>query len=276
MAVYAVGDVQGCRVALDRLLDRLRFDSANDRLWLTGDLVRRGPDSLGVLRRVYGLGDAAVCVLGNHDLHLLAQAAGFGPGRGREAAEVLAAADGPTLLAWLQGLPLLHRDPSVGASMVHAGLLPAWTLDRASELAGEVEAVLRSEQAPALYAHMYGNEPRAWSPALDGWERLRVIVNAMTRLRYCDLAGNMDLDAAGPPGSQAREFMPWFQVPGRKSAGERIYFGHWSTLGLGGAGGAQGLDTGCVWGGHLTAVQVDDPDRPPIQVECGQEAVQNR
>jgi len=272
MAVYAVGDVQGCRAALDRLLDRLRFDPAIDRLWLTGDLVRRGPDSLGVLRRVHGLGEAAVCVLGNHDLHLLAQAAGYGPGRGREAAEVLAAADGPALLAWLQGLPLLHRDSAVGASMVHAGLLPSWTLDQAGELAGEVEAVLRSGQATALYAQMYGNEPRAWSPTLEGWERLRVIVNAMTRLRYCDPAGQMELEEAGPPGSQDKGFVPWFEVPGRRSAGERIYFGHWSTLGLGGAGGAQGLDTGCVWGGRLTAVQVDDPGRPPVQVECPQEA----
>jgi len=272
MPVFVVGDVQGCREALERLLDRLNFDSGSDLIWFTGDLVRRGPDSIGVLRLVRDLGSSAVCVLGNHDLHLLAQAAGVGKDKGGEAAAVSHATDGPALLDWLRQLPLFHNDRALGAAMVHAGLLPAWDIEQACELAAEVESVLRAGDSATFFRHMYGNEPDSWDPDLAGWDRLRVIVNAMTRLRYCDDRGGMHLVHAGPPGTQERGLLPWFDVPGRRSAGRRVYFGHWSTLGLGGAGGAQGLDTGCVWGGQLTALCVDDPGRAPIAVKCPESA----
>ncbi|MBI5613202.1 MAG: symmetrical bis(5'-nucleosyl)-tetraphosphatase [Gammaproteobacteria bacterium] len=257
MAVYAIGDVQGCHDALQALLEKIRFDPACDRLWFVGDLVNRGPQSAAVLRFVMGL-EAAVCVLGNHDLHLLAVAAGQARTRREDTLDdVLSAPDRDALLHWLRTRPLLHHDAALGYTLVHAGLLPSWDLGLARALAAEAEAALRGPAVDRLFAQMYGDQPDRWDPALAGWPRLRVIVNAFTRLRYCSADGRMDLAPKGVPGSQPPGLLPWFQVPGRKSRALRILFGHWSTLGLWNGDGAIGLDSGCLWGGRLSALRLD-------------------
>lgn len=260
MATYAIGDVQGCRDALARLLDSLRFDPATDHLWFAGDLVNRGPDSLGTLRLIRSLGDRAVAVLGNHDLHLLAVANGGKRGRRDTLDEVLDAPDGHALLDWLRQRPLLHSSADARWHLIHAGLPPQWTIGEAARLADEVETVLRGPDGEALLARMYGNQPDRWDDALVGWPRLRVIVNAFTRLRYCTADGVIAPDPKGAPGSQPDGLLPWFAVPGRASAGNRIVFGHWSTLGRvhWPEHGVWGLDSGCVWGGRLTALCLDD------------------
>ena len=258
MAVYAIGDVQGCFDALQRLFAKLNFDARRDRAWFTGDLVNRGPQSLEVLRFVAGLGDRAVTVLGNHDLHLLAVAGGHAAPKARDTlAPILAAPDRDPLLDWLRHRPLLHVDTTLGYALVHAGLIPQWDMDEAQLCAAEVEAVLRGPAATALYAHMYGDTPNRWDPQLRGYERLRFIVNVCTRLRYCDVDGRINLDHKGAPGSQPQPWLPWFRAPARRSRTTRIVFGHWSTLGLHRADDVLGLDTGCVWGGALTAVRLD-------------------
>lgn len=258
MAVYAIGDVQGCYDALLALLEKIRFDPARDRLWFVGDLVNRGPQSAAVLRFVMGL-DRAVCVLGNHDLHLLAVAAGRAAARPEDRLDdVLGAPDRDQLLQWLRAQPLLHHDAALGYILVHAGLLPSWDLACAQALAAEAERALRGPEARALYSQMYGDQPDAWDPTLSGWERLRVIINAFTRLRFCRADGRMDLRPKGPPGSQAEGLLPWFKVPGRRSQALRVVFGHWSTLGLWTRDGVIGLDSGCLWGGSLSAVRLDE------------------
>lgn len=271
MSVYAIGDIQGCYDALQRLLERLRFDPASDRLWLVGDLVNRGPKSLEVLRFVKGLGEAVVAVLGNHDLHALARAAGVAPHRRGDTIDtLLQAPDAGELLHWLRRRPLLHRDPDLGWTMVHAGLLPQWDLDQAQTLACEAEAVLHSKAHIELFRHMYGDEPDHWSADHSGWARLRVIINAFTRLRYCSREGRMDLRPKGAPGTQPSGLLPWFRVPGRRSAGERIVFGHWSTLGCVQERDLLSLDTGCIWGGRLTAARLDGPAPQLLAVDCPQ------
>ena len=268
MAVWAIGDVQGCYQPLDRLLKQIRFDTSRDTLWFTGDLVNRGPDSLRVLRFVRGLGDRAITVLGNHDLHLLAVDAGQ-PARRRDTFdEVLRAPDRRALVDWLRQQPLLHHDDGLGYTMVHAGLLPAWTLDDAVHLAGEAEAVLRGARLDGFVAHMYGNLPDRWSEQLHGHDRTRVIINAFTRLRYCDLDGGMDLHQKGAPGSQPADLLPWFAVPKRRNRDLRVVFGHWSTLGRYSDHGVIGLDSGCVWGVELTAVRLDVREPEFISVPC--------
>lgn len=259
MTTYAIGDLQGCCDPLRRLLDQLHFDPARDRLLLTGDLVNRGPQSLEALRFVHSLGTSAVTVLGNHDLHLLAVAAGGKTGRHDTLDAVLRAPDRDELLHWLSRQPLAYREPASDTLLVHAGLLPQWTVAQALELAREAEAVIRSPEAPAFYAQMYGNTPDRWDDGLQGPERLRLIVNALTRLRYCDAAGRMDFRHKGGPGHQPAGLLPWFAAPGRRSAGTPIVFGHWSTLGQVTWTQEQvhGLDTGCVWGGCLTALELD-------------------
>lgn len=260
MATYAIGDIQGCFDELQALLERIRFDPAKDRLWFTGDLVNRGPKSLEVLRFVRGLGAAATTVLGNHDLHLLAI------WRHRDRLKrsdtltpILTAADGDELLHWLRTQPLLHHEPALGAVMVHAGLSPQWDLATAKACAAEVETVLRGEGFEAFLERMYGNLPDRWLPELAGWERLRYSVNCFTRLRYCARDGRLEFEHKGRPGSQDPEFMPWFEVPGRRHAGEAdILFGHWSTLGFFRGAGVRALDTGCLWGGTLTALRLED------------------
>lgn len=261
MAVFAVGDVQGCYDELQRLLAQLRFDPQEDTLWFTGDLVNRGPKSLATLRFASSLGERAVCVLGNHDLHLLAVAQGAAPQRRSDTLEaVLAAPDREELLTWLRHRPLLHHDASLGYTLIHAGLPPQWDLPTAQGCAREVEEVLRGENHAEFFRRMYGDQPLVWSPALKGIERLRFIVNCFTRLRYVNAAGELDLASKGPPGSQRPGFLPWFEAPGRKSADLHIIFGHWSTLGEVWGHNVYPLDTGCVWGGRLCALRLDGDD----------------
>lgn len=268
--------MQGCYSALCALLDRLRFDPENDRLWFTGDLVNRGPQSAEVLRFVASLGERAVTVLGNHDLHLLAVSAGIGHRHPRDTlSDVLEAPDRDILLDWLARRPLLHHDGALGYTLVHAGLVPQWDLLQARELATEVEAVLRGPERAQLCAHMYGDMPDCWDDSLEDYPRLRFIVNVCTRLRYCDAEGRIDLSHKGSPGTQPAELMPWFQVPSRKSCSARVIFGHWSALGLWNSDNVIGLDTGCLWGRCLTAARLDGPAVSFISVPCTRAHNQN-
>ena len=269
MALYAIGDVQGCNEELGALLWALRFSPDRDRLWFVGDLVNRGPDSLGVLRRIRALGDAATVTLGNHDLHLLAVAFGSAHARsGDTLDETLAAHDRDALLEWLAGRPLLHEDRALNACLLHAGLAPQWTLPLARRCAREVETSLQRDPE-RLFQRLYGDQPDRWDDSLEGDERLRFIVNCFTRLRYVDAGGRLMLRAKGnPKKSQAQALVPWFDAPGAEWRGPRILFGHWSTLGFFNEAGITGLDTGCVWGGSLTALRLDLPDSPPVQVGC--------
>ncbi|PKO83429.1 MAG: diadenosine tetraphosphatase [Betaproteobacteria bacterium HGW-Betaproteobacteria-11] len=272
MATYAIGDVQGCFDPLKRLIEALPFDPANDRLWFVGDLVNRGPQSLEVLRLVKALGGTATVVLGNHDLHLLMLSEGFGRANKEDTLEaVLAAPDRDELLAWLRAQPLFHVED--GWVMVHAGLLPAWPVAQAASLAAEVSAALAAPDYRDFLAHMWGSEPAAWHDGLTGWERLRVIVNAMTRMRFVTASGAMELRAAGakgPPQSGPADCLPWFAVPGRVSADHAIVCGHWSALGFHEAPNLLAIDTGCLWGGTLTAVRLED--RRVFCLPCPQQA----
>ena len=264
MATYAVGDVQGCAAELETLLGRLDFSAARDRLWFVGDLVNRGPRSLDVLRLLAGLGDAAVAVLGNHDLHLLAVARGHAALRDEDESlqPILDAPDREALLDWLQGRPMLHHDSSLGITMLHAGLPPQWDIQLARRCATELEQALRGDRSGALFEKMYGNQPDLWRDDLDGADRLRFITNALTRLRACDAEGRMLLKLKGPPARLPAGATPWFSVAGRRWAGSRIVCGHWSALGYLDEGGVLALDTGCVWGGTLAAQRLDKPSAP--------------
>lgn len=256
MAVYAIGDVQGCHDELLRLVDALRFDPAQDQLWFTGDLVNRGPKSLDTLRWVRALGDAAVTVLGNHDLHLLAVAYGASRTKRRDTfSDVLDAPDREEVLDWLRHRPLLHS--ARGFYLIHAGLPPQWSVAEAAGHAAEVAACLRGGDAREFFAQMYGDQPERWSEGLGHWDRLRFTTNCLTRMRYCGPEGRLDLKQKGAPGSQPKGLVPWFRAPGRRSAEARIVFGHWSTLGFYAADGVFCLDTGCLWGGELTALRLD-------------------
>ena len=271
MAVYAIGDVQGCFDALQALLRKLAFDGAHDTLWFTGDLVNRGPQSAEVLRFVAGLGERAITVLGNHDLHLLAVAYGSAQRRPRDSfGDVLTATDREPLLMWLRQQPLLHHDARLGYTLVHAGLLPQWDLVQARALAGEVEHVLRGPSYVELLERMYGDQPDQWDPTLSDWERLRLTVNACTRLRYCTVDGRMELAPVGAPGSQPSHLVPWFQAPHRRTRTLTVVFGHWSTLGAWRGDGVVALDSGCVWGRSLTAVRLDGSQRQFVSVTCEQ------
>jgi bis(5'-nucleosyl)-tetraphosphatase (symmetrical) len=265
VATYAIGDVQGCHDALQRLLGEIGFSHARDTLWFVGDLVNRGTQSAAVLRFVRALGERAIVVHGNHDLHALALLAGKAKRRADDTLEDLAAApDRERLLDWLRRRPLLHVEGEY--AMVHAGLLPAWTLEQAGALAAEVEAALRGPEHLALYPALYGARPAAWSDALAGHERLRVIVNAMTRMRFCTPDGAMDFSVKGEVEKALPGYLPWFDVPGRKTRGVPIVCGHWSALGLRVTPDLLALDTGCVWGGRLTAVRLED--RRVYQTAC--------
>ena len=261
MAIYAIGDIQGCYNELQQLLEKLHFDPSADRLWLTGDLVNRGPRSLEVLRLVRSLGSKAVTVLGNHDLHLLAlwQHHHRHFKSNDTLAAIFAAPDGEELLDWLRCQPLMHYDAQLDFAMLHAGLPPQWDLQQALACAAEVEAVLRSDRFDEFLGHMYGNKPDLWSANLSGWDRLRFIVNCLTRLRFCTLEGKLDFKHKGHPGEQpGKDHLPWFQLPQRKSRDTRIVFGHWSTLGLYQSDNVHAIDTGCLWGGSLTALKLED------------------
>ncbi|HRD50764.1 MAG: symmetrical bis(5'-nucleosyl)-tetraphosphatase [Candidatus Competibacter sp.] len=263
MAVYAIGDIQGCYDPLRRLLDLLRFDPAADSLWLVGDLVNRGPHSVEVLRLLRGLDERVVAVLGNHDLTLLAVVAGqVKPKRKDTFHSILDAPDRDELLNWLRWRPLLHHDPALGFTMVHAGLPPQWDLALAQRCAAEVEAVLRGPKVQDFLARMFGSEPHRWKSDLSGYDRLRFIVNALTRMRFCTVDGTLSLAEKGPPGSQNKGLWPWFAAPERRSASLNIVFGHWASLGFYRAPGIYALDSGCVWGNRLTAIRLDDPSIP--------------
>ncbi|TXT20521.1 MAG: bis(5'-nucleosyl)-tetraphosphatase (symmetrical) [Gallionellaceae bacterium] len=265
MATYAVGDIQGCCAEFRQLLDLMRFDPSADQLWLVGDLVNRGPDSAGVLRLVKSLGAAALTVLGNHDLHLLAVAEGEVESHHSDTlGDVLAAPDRDELLAWLREQRLLHVEGN--HLLVHAGLLPDWSVTRAQQLAGEVEAALRGPDYRKFLAHMYGNHPDHWDDGLTGYKRLRVITNACTRMRICTPLGGMEFKFKGLAQNVPAGYLPWFEVPGRASAGATVICGHWSALGLKIAPDVIALDTGCLWGGPLSAVRLED--RKLFQVSC--------
>jgi bis(5'-nucleosyl)-tetraphosphatase (symmetrical) len=277
MALYAIGDVQGCNDELGALLDILRFSPDRDRLWFVGDLVNRGPDSLGVLRRIRAMGDAATVTLGNHDLHLLAVAFGSAPVRsGDTLSETLAAPDRGALLEWLLGRPLLHEDPALNVCMLHAGLAPQWDWALARGCAREFESALRRDPE-RLLQRLYGDLPDRWDDTLEGAERLRFTVNCFTRLRYIDAEGRLMLRAKGSPKKmQTQALIPWFEAPAARWRGPRIVFGHWSTLGFFNEAEVTGLDTGCVWGGSLTALRLDVPDARPVQVACAGQQPQGR
>lgn len=262
MAIYAIGDVQGCFDELAALLAELRFSPYHDQLWFAGDLVNRGPRSLDVLRFVMGLGDQAIVVLGNHDLHLLAVAAGKRRQRRKDTiADILTAPDRDQLLTWLRTRPLLHHHADLGLTLIHAGLPPQWDLTTAKKCAREAETALRNSSYASFLEEMFGDSPDQWSDQLTGFARLRFIVNCLTRLRYCDGDGVLKLAEKGFPGSQDPSLLPWFEVPSRRSQGERIVFGHWATLQLHQPVDPRHhvyhLDSGCAWGGKLMALRLD-------------------
>jgi bis(5'-nucleosyl)-tetraphosphatase (symmetrical) len=253
MATYAIGDVQGCYDELQALIARIGFDETRDRLWFVGDLVNRGPKSLDVLRFVRSLEKRTITVLGNHDLHLITQFEGIEKKRKDDTlTDVLSAPDAKELVAWLRARPLMHVER--GWAMVHAGLLPQWTIDFAVALGKEVQDALAAPNYRDFLANMYGTKPRAWGDSLAGWDRLRVIVNAMTRMRFCKPDGEMDFHTTGkkPPAG----FLPWHET--RKGPERQIVFGHWSTAGLQLNDRVAGIDTGCIWGGPLSALRLED------------------
>jgi bis(5'-nucleosyl)-tetraphosphatase (symmetrical) len=265
--IHLIGDVQGCATALDAVLAEIGFSPSRDRLVVLGDLVNRGPDSLAVLRRLAGLGDAAVCLLGNHDLHLLAVAHGVRALRRSDTfADVLGAPDREHWLAWLAAQPLAHLE--AGWLCVHAGVAPQWTAAQTLELAAEVQALLRGPDRGAFLRQMYGTEPRRWRDDLAGAERARFIVNALTRIRFCTDDGELEFKTTAGAEAAPAGYRPWFEVPDRRTAGQPIAFGHWSTLGLINRPHLLAIDTGCVWGGALTAIRVDGGRREATQLPC--------
>ena len=270
MSVYLVGDIQGCDPSLQRLLEKLSFSPSRDQLFVLGDLVNRGPNSAGTLRRLMGLGAAVQCVLGNHDLHLLAIAAGASKTKRLDTLDnLLNAHDREDMLDWLR-----HQHMAIhahGVLMVHAGVLPTWTAAQTMALAQEVEQVLRGPNAADFFHQMYGNQPSSWHEGLVGVDRIRVIVNALTRLRFCSADGVMEFDAKESADQAPAGFLPWFDVPGRLTAQDTVAFGHWSTLGWLDRPDVFALDSGCVWGGCLSALRLSgDGAHELIQVKCEQ------
>lgn len=267
MTTYAIGDLQGCLDPLRRLLDKIHFDPVEDRLWFAGDLVNRGRESVACLRFVRELEDAAVMVLGNHDLHLLAMACGVRKHASPELYEVLDTPGIDETLDWLRHQPLLHHDAALDYTVVHAGLPPQWSLAQARVLATEVETVLQAARFESFFADMYGAKPDLWSQNLTGVERLRFIVNAFTRIRFVDAQGRLDFKHKGPPGSQPEGLMPWFEHPERASRNARIVIGHWSALGAWSGHNVFGIDGGCVWGKELLALKLEGQPEF-IRVDC--------
>lgn len=265
MSTYAIGDLQGCFDPLEQLLERCAFDRTRDRLWFVGDLVNRGPKSLETLRFVRDLGDAAVVVLGNHDLSLLMIAAGHGKLHRLDTFHhVLDAPDGAELIDWLRQRPMMHVEGEY--AMVHAGLLPQWQVPQALALAREVEAALRGPEHDEFMRRMWGSEPSSWEDGLHGWDRLRVVVNALTRMRFCTADGHMEFRSKGVPEEPPEGYMPWFDVAGARWRTHTVVCGHWSALGYRAGNGLISLDSGCLWGGELTAVRLED--RAVFQVPC--------
>jgi bis(5'-nucleosyl)-tetraphosphatase (symmetrical) len=269
MSIYIVGDVQGCFTPLEQLLDKVNFNSRQDQLWFVGDLVNRGPQSLEVLRFIKNLGNAAVSILGNHDLHLLCVAEGYQKAHASDTFDgIFNAPDKGELLTWLRWRPMIYHDQ--GVTMVHAGILPQWSITEALSLGAEVETALRGEDYLEFLIHMYGNKPAKWSDELVGMERLRVITNAMTRLRLIDKEGKMDFSFKGKIQEKPKDLYAWYDFPNRKTKKDTIIFGHWSALGLHMESNILALDTGCLWGGCLTALRLED--RKLFQVSCREEA----
>ncbi len=271
MAVYAIGDIQGCYDELMTLLDLIKFDPAKDQVWLAGDLINRGPKSAEVLRFAQSLPNNAIkTVLGNHELHLLANACGVT----KKAhyldtlSGILDAPDRDALIDWLRHQPLLHHDAQLGFTMIHAGLPPEWTISKAKKRAQEVEAMLQSDDWADYFQHMYGNTPERWTKKLEGWDRLRYITNCLTRLRYCHNDGRLALKFKGHPSDSPENQLPWFDMPNRKTKTERIVFGHWSTLGTGQYGNVFSLDSGAVWGEKLTALRLDTKPYEWFEIEA--------
>jgi len=271
VAIYAIGDVQGCQSSLLELLEKINFSPEQDQLWFAGDLVNRGPDSLDTLRFVKSLGQSAVTILGNHDLHLLAVAGGYATAHSEDTlSDILTAPDRDELLDWLRMQPLIHHAPEIGYTMIHAGLPPQWDLRTALSRCREVEGVLRGPQYTDYLTNMYGNYPDSWDDELQGWDRLRYITNCLTRLRYCDQTGLLCLSAKGAPGSQPDGFKPWFEIAERATSSERILFGHWSTLGIVDHHNIHSLDGGCLWGGSLCAIRLDKQSPQRFSIDCPQ------
>jgi bis(5'-nucleosyl)-tetraphosphatase (symmetrical) len=267
--IYLVGDVQGCDDALHRLLQTLDFSPSRDRLLLLGDLVNRGPASLQVLKRVVALGSAAQCILGNHDLHLLAVSQGVRElHRGDTFSDVLNDPQAQAWLDWLRRQPLACMES--GWLCVHAGVPPQWSADQTLALAAEVHALLRGPDLVHFLPQMYGNDPSRWADTLQGTSRLRFVINALTRTRFCSADGTLDFKTKEGADAAPAGLMPWFEVPGRATAGQPVAFGHWSTLGAINRPDLLATDTGCVWGGCLSAVRVDEGRREFIQVRCPQ------
>lgn len=268
MARYGIGDIQGCYAELRALVARLSFSADRDQLWLVGDLVNRGPQSLEVLRYVRALGDNAVVVLGNHDLHLLALARGCHKRRSGDTLDtIFGAPDRDAILEWLLTRPLAHFDAAHGDLLVHAGVVPQWTAAMTVELASEVSAAL-ARDARDFFERMYGDRPDRWSADLHGMDRLRFAINALTRMRLCTVDGRIDVKMKGPPDEARLPYRPWFEHETRLTRDVRVIFGHWSALGLIRAHGVVGLDTGCVWGGSLSALDLDEERATPIGVSC--------
>ncbi len=266
MSTYAVGDLQGCLDPLKALLADVAFTSQQDRLWLVGDLVNRGPQSVDVLRFLRSMGAVVTAVLGNHDLYLLAVAAGLPPKDkvGDTIQPVLDAADSAELIDWLRALPLMHAENAW--AMVHAGLLPQWSVPQALALAGEVEAQLRGADWREFLLELFGNKPAQWGESLRGWDRYRIVINAMTRMRFMTADGALELKPKGPPENAADELIPWYAADNAAWRTHTILCGHWSALGLRDMGHVIALDSGCVWGGRLTALRLED--RRIFQVPC--------
>ena len=275
MAVWAIGDLQGCYGPTQRLLEKIRFDPAQDQLWFCGDLVNRGGESLETLRLVHSLREQSIVVLGNHDLSLLAISERTVDDQRRvnqDLQRILFADDRDTLIDWLRLRPLLHSDRALGWMMIHAGLSPKWTTTHAEKHAREVEHRLHGEGRRKLLRNMYGDFP-AWTPALRGIERERAIINIFTRMRYCSTRGRIAFNEKGAPGTQVPGLYPWYAVPGRAERDLKIVCGHWSTLGLFIGHGVHAIDTGAVWGGKLTALQLDTDELRLVQVPGREVAV---
>ncbi|NNE37162.1 MAG: symmetrical bis(5'-nucleosyl)-tetraphosphatase [Gammaproteobacteria bacterium] len=262
MATYVIGDIQGCRQEFEDILESISFDSGSDKLWLTGDIINRGPDSLGALRlaKHYNV----LSVLGNHECHLLAVANDVtNAGKKDTLQAIINADDGEELLDWIRHFPLIHHNADLGFTMVHAGLHPQWNLSQSLQLSHEVETVMQSDNFTGLLANMYGDTPDQWHDELNGWERLRCIINYCTRSRYYKLSGKINLKDKGPPGSQKDGYYPWYSIEERKMANNSIVFGHWASLHDGDPRQFESyniypLDTGCVWGRKLTALRLED------------------
>ena len=271
MTTYAIGDIQGCYDELITLLDHIGFNAEHDHLWFVGDLVNRGPKSLETLRYLKSLGDRVTCVWGNHDLHLLAIAFGNDSKahKGETLNAILSAPDREELIEWLRSQKLAHFDAELGYGMVHAGLSPEWTFDDALRHAAEVEAIIHSENATDFFADMYGSKPNRWDASLTGMERHRYITNCFTRLRYCKTDGSFSMkEKLAPEQVDDKKLIPWFRHPQRQSTETRIVFGHWSTLGYRNENNTWSIDSGCLWGGQLTAIALEK-DRPrPIFIDC--------